>query len=103
MKTARWNENGTLVGYPFKSTNLLETANGKTNIIFGNWNDLIIGEQGALEITTSQEGTWTDESGQLVSAFENDQTLIRAIDHVDIGVRHDESFAVAVKVSVPAY
>ena len=95
------NENHTLVGYPYQSTNLLETANGKTSIIFGNWNDLIIGEQGALEIVTSTEGSWTDESGQLVSAFENDQTLIRAIDNVDIGLRHDESFAVATKVAVP--
>ena len=97
------NKNNTLAGYPYKSTNLLETANGRTSIVFGNWNDLIIGEQGALEITTSQDGSWTDDSGQLISAFENDQTLIRAIDHVDIGVRHDESFAVATKVAVPAY
>lgn len=95
------NENGTLVGYPYKTTNLLETTGGKTSIIFGNWNDLIIGEQGALEIDTSREGSWTDEAGNLVSAFENDQTLIRAIDNVDIGLRHDESFAVATKVAVP--
>lgn len=95
------NENGTLVGYPYRTTNLLETNGGKTDIIFGNWNDLIIGEQGALEIETSREGSWTDEAGNLVSAFENDQTLIRAIDNVDIGIRHDESFAVAKKVAVP--
>ncbi len=95
------NKNGTLVGYPYKTTNLLETVGGKTQIIFGNWNDLIIGEQGALEIETSREGSWTDEAGNLVSAFENDQTLIRAIDNVDVGLRHEESFAVATKVSVP--
>lgn len=95
------NENGTLVGYPYKTTNLLETTSGKTSIIFGNWNDLIIGEQGALEIDTSREGSWTDDAGNLVSAFENDQTIIRAIDNVDVGLRHDESFAVATKVSVP--
>lgn len=95
------NENGTLVGYPYKTTNLIETTGGKSQIIFGNWNDLAIGEQGALEIETSREGTWTDESGQLVSAFENDQTLIRAINNVDTGLRHEESFAVADKVAVP--
>ncbi|MBQ8135209.1 MAG: phage major capsid protein [Clostridia bacterium] len=95
------NSQGTLAGYPYKATNLLETVGGKTQIIFGNWNDLIIGEQGALEIETSREGAWTDDAGHLVSAFENDQTLIRAIDNVDIGLRHDESFAVASKVSVP--
>ena len=60
-----------------------------------------IGEQGALEIETSREGSWTDDAGNLVSAFENDQTLIRAINNVDTGLRHDESFAVATKVSVP--
>lgn len=95
------NESGTLVGYPYRTTNLLETAGGKTSIIFGNWNDLVIGEQGALEIETSREGTWTDDAGNLISAFENDQTLIRAINNVDTGLRHDESFAVASKVSVP--
>lgn len=95
------NENGTLVGYPYRTTNLLETAGGKTQIIFGNWNDLVIGEQGALEIETSREGSWTDDAGNLVSAFENDQTLIRAINNVDTGLRHDESFAVATKVAVP--
>lgn len=95
------NENGTLVGYPYRTTNLLETANGKTCIIFGNWNDLVLGEQGALEIETSREGSWTDEAGNLVSAFENDQTLIRAINNVDAGLRHDESFAIATKVDVP--
>ena len=95
------NENGTLVGYPYKTTNLLETTGGKTQIVFGNWNDLVIGEQGALEIETSREGSWTDDAGNLVSAFENDQTLIRAINNVDTGLRHDESFAVATKVSVP--
>ena len=91
------NENGTLVGYPYKTTNLLETTGGKTQIVFGNWNDLVIGEQGALEIETSREGSWTDDAGNLVSAFENDQTLIRAINNVDTGLRHDESFAVATK------
>ena len=95
------NENGTLAGYPYRTTNLLETASGKTSIIFGNWNDLVIGEQGALEIETSREGAWTDDAGNLVSAFENNQTLIRAINNVDTGLRHDESFAVATKVAVP--
>ena len=95
------NKEGTLVGYPYKATNLIETTGGKSQIIFGNWNDLAIGEQGALEIETSREGTWTDDTGNLVSAFENDQTLIRAINNVDTGLRHDESFAVASKVAVP--
>lgn len=91
----------TLAGYPYRTTNLLETTDkGKTRIIFGNWNDLIIGEQGALEIETSREGSWTDDAGNIVSAFENDQTLIRAIDHVDVGLRHDESFVVATGVAV---
>lgn len=95
------NKQHTLAGYPYRTTNLIDTVEGKTKIAFGNWNDLIIGEQGALEIETSREGSWTDESGTLVSAFENDQTLIRAIDNVDVGLRHDESFVVATGVAVP--
>lgn len=95
------NKSGTLAGYPYRATNLLETVNGKTKIIFGNWNDLVIGEQGALEIETSREGSWTDDAGNLISAFENDQTIVRAINNVDTGLRHDESFAVASDVAVP--
>lgn len=94
-------KNGTLAGYPYKTTNQIETVNGKTCIIFGNWNDLVIGEQGAMEIETSREGSWTDDAGNLVSAFENDQTIIRALNNVDVGLRHEESFAVATKVAVP--
>jgi len=95
------NKQRTLAGYPYRTTNLIDTVEGKTKIAFGNWNDLIIGEQGALEIETSREGSWTDEAGNLVSAFEQDQTLIRAIDNVDVGLRHDESFVVATGVAVP--
>lgn len=95
------NKQHTLAGYPYRTTNLFETVGGKTKIIFGDWNDLVLGEQGALEIDTSREGSWTDEAGNLISAFENDQTIIRAINNVDAGLRHDESFAVADKVSVP--
>ena len=95
------NKQRTLVGYPYRTTNLFETAGGKTKIIFGDWNDLVLGEQGALEIETSREGSWTDEAGNLISAFENDQTIVRAINNVDAGLRHDESFAVADKVAVP--
>ena len=95
------NKQRTLAGYPYRTTNLIDAEDGKTKIAFGNWNDLIIGEQGALEIETSREGSWTDEAGNLVSAFENDQTLIRAIDNVDVGLRHDESFVVATGVAVP--
>lgn len=93
---------GTLVGYPYKTTNQIPTSDdGKTSIIFGNWNDLMIGEQGALEIETSREGSWTGDDGAIVSAFEEDQTIIRAINHVDAGLRHEESFAVATRVAVP--
>ena len=95
------NKQRTLAGYPYRTTNLIDTVDGKTKIAFGSWSDLIIGEQGALEIETSREGSWTDEAGNLVSAFENDQTLIRAIDNVDVGLRHDESFVVATGVAVP--
>lgn len=95
------NKQHTLVGYPYRTTNLFKTVGGKTKIIFGDWNDLVLGEQGALEIETSREGSWTDEAGNLISAFENDQTIIRAINNVDAGLRHDESFAVADKVAVP--
>lgn len=54
------NENGTLVGYPYKTTNLLETTGrARPRLCSATGTTSVIGEQGALEIETSREGSWT--------------------------------------------
>ena len=62
-------------------------------MFFGNWADLMIGDQMGLETYTTLDGTWTDENGVQHNAFEENLTGTRALMYDDIGVRHVESFA----------
>jgi hypothetical protein len=48
----------------------------------------------SLELAVSREGTYVDADGNAMSAFQNDQTLIRAITEHDHQVRHDAAVAV---------
>ena len=77
------------LGYPYKMTtqipiNLTKTTGTDlTEVYFGNWADLLIGQWGGMEIMASQE---TSDS------FEKDQTWVRILQECDIAVRHGESF-----------
>lgn len=77
------------LGYPYKMTtqipiNLTKAGGtGLTEIYFGNWEELIIGQWGGMELMASQETS---------DAFEKDQTWVRILQEVDIAVRHGESF-----------
>lgn len=78
-----------LLGYNFKTTTQIPTnltkgtSNDCSEVYFGNWQELIIAVWGGLEIQASNE---------TYDAFQKNQTWIRAIQDVDIGVRHPESF-----------
>jgi len=85
---------GTILGFPVYSTTQLPFVTGtRKDIYFGNWNDLLIGEWGGLDILASAEAG--DANG---SAFTQNQVWIRAIQEVDVAVRHGESFAVITAV-----
>lgn len=77
------------LGYPYKMTTQipinLTKAEGTslTEVYFGNWQDLLIGQWGGMEIMASAETS---------DAFEKDQTWVRILQEVDIAVRHPESF-----------
>lgn len=73
---------GDALGYKFAATTQL----AQTEAFFGNWADLIIAEWGGFEMTASMETS---------TAFEKNQIWIRAIQEVDCGVRHPESFCYA--------
>ncbi|WP_243025739.1 phage major capsid protein [Clostridium sp. AM33-3] len=84
---------GKLCGVPYKVSNqILTDKNGKTDLFFGNWSDLLIGDQMGLETYTTLEGSWTDEQGISHNAFEENLSATRAIMFDDIAVRHGESF-----------
>lgn len=77
------------LGYPYKMTTQIPinlTKGGGTNlteVYLANWEELIIGQWGGMEIMASQETS---------DAFEKDQTWVRVLQEVDIAVRHPESF-----------
>lgn len=60
---------------------------------------MFIGEEETLEIDYSKEATYKDSEGNVVSAFQRDQTLIRVIAKNDFGPRHVESIAVLTGVT----
>lgn len=78
-----------LAGYPWATTTQMRTNLSKgsgsnlTEMIFGNWSELLIGMWGSIRIDATQEAG---------TAFATDQTWIRIIQMMDIGVRHEESF-----------
>ena len=77
------------LGYGFKLTtqipvNLTKGSSSDcSEVYFGNWQELLIGEWGGLEIMASNETS---------DAFQKNQTWVRVIQEVDIAVRHAESF-----------
>jgi HK97 family phage major capsid protein len=81
------------LGYGFYGSTQIPTnlekggAVNLSEIYFANWRELLIGQWGGLEIATSNVAG--DNNG---GAFSSNQTWIRAIQEVDIAVRHPESF-----------
>ena len=78
-------------GYPMAVTNQLPnngtkgTGTGLSSLVFGNWSDLLIGEWGVLEILPNPYDAVAYKQGAI---------LLRAMQSVDIGVRHPQSFCV---------
>lgn len=90
-----------LCGMPYRVSNQIPTdKNGKTDLFFGNWSDLLIGDQMGLETYTTLDGSWTDEQGIQHNAFEENLSATRAIMFDDIAVRHSESFMYCKNIKV---
>lgn len=89
--------NGTLFGYPISTTSQipdnLGTGGNETEIYFGDFNEAMIGDSMVLTIGVSSEAAYVNDGGDLVSAFANDLTLMRAISEHDFAPAHDEAFA----------
>lgn len=93
---------GTLWGFPFAVTTQIPTNLGvggdESEIYFVDFADAILAEVEGLMLDTSEEASYV-ENGTLVSAYSRDQTLIRAIQLHDVGMRHDASVAVLTEVT----
>ena len=84
---------GKLAGFPYRVSNQITTdSTGLTELAFGNWADLLVGEQMGLETYTTLDGSWVDEEGTQHNAFEENLAATRALMYVDIAARHKESF-----------
>jgi HK97 family phage major capsid protein len=101
-------QEGLLKGYPYATSvnvpvNLTATPlggsqiNSCSEIILADFGYVVIGENQIL-IDASGQGNYTDD-GKTVSAFSQDQTLLRVILQSDIGIRRAEAVAVLTAVS----
>lgn len=96
-------DQGMLKGYPIlHSTTIpvnLGAGTNESEIYFADWNDVVIGEMDNMTIDFSREATYKDGSGNLVSAYARNQSLIRVVAEHDIGFRHIEGLALGTGVT----
>ncbi|HJV92170.1 MAG TPA: phage major capsid protein, partial [Azonexus sp.] len=98
-------DQGLLKGYPFRSTtnvpvNLVNGASTcESEIYFADFGDCYIGEDGAIEFAVATEASYVDADGNVRHAFQENQTLVRAILRHDFAPRHVENVAVLTNVT----
>lgn len=84
---------GTLLGWPIQTTsqvpNNLGVGGNESEITFADFNETMIGESKKLTLAVSTEAAYVNSSDELVSAFDLDQTLFRAITEHDFAPMHD--------------
>jgi HK97 family phage major capsid protein len=84
---------GTLRGYPIYTTSQLPGNLGiggdETEIMFADFSEIMIGDAAALTISISTEAAYVDGLGNVRSAFQNDETLFKAISRHDLAPAHD--------------
>jgi HK97 family phage major capsid protein len=93
---------GTLRNYPVYlttqlPTNLYDASGSNTDcslVILAEMTEAMLFDAMTLELAVSREGSYYDANAVLQSAFQNDETLIRAIAEHDFLMRHDASVAV---------
>jgi HK97 family phage major capsid protein len=90
-----------IVGYPYAVSNQLpyNLTKGSSSgicseIIFGNWQELLIGEWGVVEVLVNP----FDSTG-----FTTGDVIIRAFQTIDVGVRHPPSFSVTSDALTPGF
>lgn len=90
---------GKLWGWPYAvSTGVPETLTDggstlESEVYFGDFADLILGESLNMSVDASSEAAYYDGSS-VVAAFSRDETVVRVITEHDLALRRDVSFAV---------
>lgn len=94
-------QNGNLRGKPVYVTNTVPINLGggaASELYLVGFPHVLVGEHSGLEIATSTEAAYKDAGGTMQAAFSRDETVIRAIQHHDIGLRHLPAVAVLTAV-----
>jgi len=94
-------EKGMFDGSPYRTTNIIDTDSntGMTSAVFGDWNDMIVGEQFGLETETSTQATVNNGTGS-VNLFQEVATATRGTIYTDMGTRYNESFIRVTNIKV---
>jgi len=81
-------------GYPITTSNQI-TVDATTScyLYLCEFPELIIADAYTMQLDTSAEAAYTDSTSTLVSAFDRDETVVRAIEMHDFGMRHDAAAA----------
>jgi len=87
----------TLFGRPvFVTTNIpvnLGAGGNETEVYLVNMMEVVIGEAAGLQIEVDSSASYTS-GASLVSSFERDETLVRAIEMHDFAVMHEEAISI---------
>lgn len=92
---------GNLAGYPVHVTTSIPTNLGggaESEIMFADLADVIIGDASQIMLSSSDSASYDDEDGNTISAFDTDQTVVKAIARHDLVARRSQ--AIAVKTAV---
>ena len=104
MPSVAMKPSGQLFGYPvYTSTQLpLVTLNSHVcgNLAFVEISQVLAGQRGTVELDATTQATFVDSLGNIVSAYQSDMVLYRALIRHDIGLLHPQGVAVQVSVQV---
>ncbi|KAA8387762.1 phage major capsid protein [Acetobacter sp. DmW_136] len=89
---------GRIGAYPYTSTTSvpdnLGTGGNQSELYFADFGQILIGDALQTTLAVSTQASYVDTAGITRSAFQNDETLVRVIEAVDLNTRYDNAIAV---------
>lgn len=95
-------QRGQFRGFPFATSQQIPTnltaagANQGSYLILADFADVIVADTYNVMVEASDVASYKDGGGNIVSAFQRDQSVFRVISEHDFNLRHQASLAVAV-------
>lgn len=93
---------GMLWGYPYAVTTQipinLGSGSDESEVYFADFADVVVGEEDTMQVDVFDQITYWDGAAWQ-SAAQNNEIVLRVVEHHDIGVRHPESVAVLTEVT----